>query len=64
MAENYNPYTDGMVFKPAPDITAWELARTIQRVFNVGVIMHPDEIAKWPREMQRHWRPVQRPEGG
>ena len=45
-----------MIFKPAPDITAYELARILQRVSSPGdAHLPPKVVASWPRELQRHW---------
>lgn len=46
-----------MIFKPAHDITAYELARILQKVSSLhGALLPPKVVAQWPRELQRHWR--------
>ncbi len=49
-----------MQFKPAPDITAHELASILQRMCGMSLNLHlPEEVlAQWPFNIQRHWRPV------
>ncbi len=47
-----------MFFRPQPDITAWELARILQRVAPLSRLVSPQQVAEWPRELQRHWSPV------
>ena len=54
----YNPTLHGMVFKPAPDITAWERARILQRAASLKVTVTPQRVSGWPRELQRHWRSI------
>ncbi len=60
MAER-NDQTDdsalrGMTFKPTPDITADELARTLQKVAALTKMVSQKQVSEWPRELQRHWR--------
>ena len=50
-----------MVFKPGPDITAYELARIVSMVSPVTKIVSSIQVAKWPRELQRHWRKIAAP---
>ncbi len=49
-----------MQFKPAPDITAYELAGILQRMCGMSLSLHLPEkiITEWPKDIQRHWRPV------
>ncbi len=48
-----------MIFKPAPDITAYELARILQRVGIDEEALSIGQVAELPRELQRHWRQAQ-----
>ena len=50
--------TDGMIFKPAPDITAYELARLIQLTGRLTYTMSARQVAAWPRPLQRHFRAI------
>ena len=52
------PMKHGMVFKPGPDITAYELARIVCLVPSLTNIISSMQVAKWPRELQRHWGKV------
>ncbi len=54
----YDPLVHGLIFKPAPDITAYELARILQRVAALSKVMSPRQVSEWPRELQRHWRTI------
>ncbi len=54
----YDPRIHGLVFKPAPDITAYELARIITKIDPITQIVCPTEAESWPRELQRHWRQI------
>ncbi len=48
-----------MIFKPEHDITAYELARILQKVSSLaGAHLPPRVVAQWPPELQRHWRLV------
>ena len=49
-----------MRFKPAPDITAYELASILQRMCGMSFDVHFPEsvIVEWPKNLQRHWRKV------
>ncbi len=48
-----------MIFKPAHDITAYELARILQKVSSLTCDQpSPEAVSTWPRELQRHWRPA------
>ena len=46
----------GMIFSPGPDITAYELARILQRVGALTNVETPARVASWPRELRRHWK--------
>ncbi len=54
----YDPEKHGMIFKPGPDITAYELARIVGMVSPLTKILSPVQVAKWSRELQRHWKPI------
>ncbi len=45
-----------MIFKPAQDITAYELASMLQRVHSLSLTVPQGFVATWPKNMQRHWR--------
>ena len=50
-----------LIFRPKPDITAYELARILQRlarVDSVRQILTQNQVNELPRELQRHWVPV------
>ena len=45
-----------MIFKPAQDIKAYELAGSLQRVTSLHTTLPMQFVAGWPDNLRRHWR--------
>ncbi len=52
----YEAGMERMVFKPAQDITAYELASILQRVTTLNMSLPMEFIESWPDNLRRHWR--------